>query len=57
MSELSEILKSKPNVEDYDFQPYSYINALQEYIDSLEKSLTIPVNMNADAPHTNQKPI
>ena len=32
---MEEIIK-KPKVEDYDLQPYGYINALQKYIDYLE---------------------
>ena len=31
-----KILKEKPNVDDFEYQPYGYINALQNYIDKLE---------------------
>ncbi len=37
MENLKTILESKPKVENYDYQPYGYINALQNYIDKIEK--------------------
>lgn len=33
---LEKILNSKPKVEDYKYQPYGFINALQNYIKKLE---------------------
>jgi len=42
MCNLKEIKKSKPKVEDYEHKPYGYINALQKYVDKLEKALFIP---------------
>lgn len=39
MKDLKTILESKPKVKDYDYQPYGYINALQNYIDKLEKAI------------------
>lgn len=39
MKELKKILESKPKVEDYDCQPYGYINALQNYINKLEEAI------------------
>jgi hypothetical protein len=39
MTDLKIILDSKPKVEDYEYQPYGYINALQNYIDKLEKAI------------------
>ena len=36
-----DLLKQKPNVDDYKYQPYGYINALQNYIDKLEKAITV----------------
>jgi len=39
--QLIEIVKNKPNVKDFDYQPYGYINALQNYVNKLEKALSI----------------
>lgn len=33
---MSHIKPKRPDVKDYDFQPYGYINALTHYTDSLE---------------------
>ena len=41
MKDIKTILESKPKVEDYDRQPYGYINALQNYINKLEEQLRI----------------
>jgi hypothetical protein len=39
MTDLKIILESKPKVEDYQYKPYGYINALKNYIDKLEKAI------------------
>lgn len=36
-----DLLKQKPNVDDYKYQPYGYINALQNYVDKLEEAITV----------------
>jgi len=41
MNIKNKTLPKKPNVDDFDLQPYGYINALQNYIDSLEQALNI----------------
>ncbi len=38
---MKNIIKNKPNVDNYDYKPYSYINALTKYINELENALTI----------------
>jgi len=39
MKKNKEILKEKPNLDDFDYKPYGYINALHKYIDKLEKAI------------------
>lgn len=39
MKDIKTILESKPKYEDYNCQPYGYINALQNYIDKIEEAI------------------
>ena len=37
-----QLILKRPDVKDFDLQPYGYIVALTNYIDQLEKQLAIP---------------
>lgn len=34
-----QILKERPNVNDYDLKPYGYIVAITNYVDKLEEAI------------------
>lgn len=39
MKDIKQVLKERPNVNDYDLKPYGYIIALTNYTDKLEEAI------------------
>jgi hypothetical protein len=48
MNQAEELLKQRPNVEDFPIQPYGYIVALTSYIDKLEQLISTEVSQQSE---------
>ncbi len=56
MKDIKQLLKERPNVNDYDLKPYGYIVALTNYADKLEKAINYSQCCKSDSELLSKRP-